>query len=570
MAAHVASALLFGLVVMAVPGVAAAGTPTWDLFGLERPAGLAEVRIVKPNAADVFPYLTGEPEGRSFSIGTVTEGRIVNAARLVFPGRTYGVLARQLRRDLVYGGDELVAAIVAASEYVDRVYPGSILWLGNVGRRGGGDIPYSVSHNNGRDADLAFYTVDPSGRLVQPPDLLHYRGDGRTREFGGYYRFDDARNWALAKSLALSRFAQVQYLFISNPLRARLLDYARRTGEPAAVIARVSALMSQPGVDNPHDDHLHVRVHCGAADLTAGCEELGRALPGTDRFSNARALRVDAAVALLHAEDAELRRRAIARLAMIGGRGQLRALQGALDDPSPVVRAEAVDALAALGGESQTAWLVTHWEDEDDDLARDAIVRAVGRLGGAAAGQFLSSLLAAPRPVVVRGVSYDLRVSVADAVAVSERAEAAYPLAELVGAPDPELRSRALAALRVLTNAELVAADVSQPLDEEQRAAAAEACRAWVDAAAHGTRGSWLWAGFEAEGAPEDGRAVDVAAALARLTGDPRPWLRENAERTLRQMTGNAVVTRAWSASDRRAYWTRWVRRNAGSIRSVR
>ena len=59
------------------------------------------------------------------------------------------------------------------------------------------------------------------------------------------------------------------------------------------------------------------------------------------------------------------------------------------------------------------------------------------------------------------------------------------------------------------------------------------------------------------------------ALALARLTGDPRPWLRENAERTLRQMTGNAVVTRAWSASDRRAYWTRWVRRNAGSIRSV-
>ena len=549
-------------------GVAATlDAPGWDLFGYGPGRDRAEHRPVKAGAAHAFPYLPGEPDGRSMSIGTVTDGRIVNAVPLPAPGRTYGVLSRQHRRQLQYGSQELITALVAASEAVDAAYPGAVLWFGNIGRRSGGDIPYSVSHNAGRDADLAFYVTDPWGRIVQPPDLLRHRADGRSIEFGGYYRFDDARNWALVRALATSPHAHLQYLFISNGLRARLLAHARALGEPADLVARASALMMEPGPNIPHDDHLHVRVHCSAADLTAGCEELGRMLSGTPRHERAVAAKRAQATALFDAEDAATRVNAVRRLALIGTRSDAAALRRAVSDPSPAVRAAAAQALAGLGGPADATALALRWDDEPDASVREAIVRATARLGGREAGEFYATLLNTPQRGVVRGATYDLRVVVADAAAVAGRPEPGRPLAELVGDRDRELAARALAALRVLTNAEVVRFDPRAAASDAERAAAARTATAWLDAWASGDRDEWVLAGFEALGAPVEGSASDFALALARALDDPRPWIRANAEDWLRRLSRTEPLTSRWAWSDRQDFWTRWVRRNRAQLR---
>lgn len=539
---------------------------SWDLFGFAGGTSPSEQFVVKTTPEDAFPYLPDEPQGHSVSVGTVTDGRVVNAVPLVFPGRTYGVLPRQYHRELGYGTRELLSSLVAASEYVDRVHPGSILWFGNIGRRRGGDIPWSVSHNAGRDADLAFYTTDPDGNPVQPPDLLHYQANGRTREYGGYYRFDTPRNWTLVKALVVSPHAQIQYLFISNPLRDRLLDYARSRGEPATIIARAGRLMQQPGRDIPHDDHLHVRVYCSAFDRTGGCENLGRVHPGVDLHDGAADRRTERAEVMLRAGEADTRRNAVDRLALLGGRAQLEQIHRRLSDPDATVRAAAVDAIAELGGDTEMGWLVTHWQDESDDLVRSRIIAAGGQLGGRAAGLLFAEVLGTEEFVTVVGKSYDLRFDVLDAIASSTRAEPTYGVVDLLSGEDPALAARAAATLRVLANRAEDSVDWSQQFSSMEAELAASQWRAWLDGAADQTRDEWVAEGFALAGVPLEGGANAAAERLAALIDDERPWLGVNAQRQLMRMSRNHPRSLEWPRTDAETYWRRWVRRNSHRI----
>ncbi len=561
--------LLWGAAALAVTVSAPASSvdPEWDLFGFSAVDHPPTARVSKPWQEMPFPYLPDEPNGRSVSIGTVTDGHIVNALALPLPGRTYGILPRQYQRRLTYGSEELIEGIVAASEYVEQVHPGAVLWLGNIGRRGGGDIPWSVSHNAGRDADLAFYTLDPDGNEVMPPDLLHYRGNGRSREYGGYYRFDDARNWALVKALVLSETMQIQYLFISNPLRERLLDHARSVREPGWLVDRAGLLLRQPGPEIPHDDHLHIRAFCSRFDVTGGCQNIGRIHSGTETYTAELRGRVAHAVSLLRAGEAETRRLAVERLRVLEARSELDMVRRRLSDPSPLVRAAAVDTIAALGSERSVDWLVLHWEDETEDYVRERLVRAAGRLGGRSAGLFLTDLLSAPRWVEVEGRRYDLRLVALDAVRQSGRAEPAWALIDLLAVEDTELRARAALTLRYLSNRQLDHVDWRQDVAESEVVAAEGAWRAWLQSASRQSRDEWVAEGFGLVGVPMRGGARQAAAEIARVINDERTWLSDNAQRQLMRMTGNEPRSLDWPRSDAEMYWVRWVRRNPGRVR---
>jgi hypothetical protein len=60
-----------------------------------------------------------------------------------------------------------------------------------------------------------------------------------------------------------------------EPIARRLIEHAEQTGEPEAVIARARRTLKQPGDSARHDDHLHVRVYCSAADRAYGCVDIG-------------------------------------------------------------------------------------------------------------------------------------------------------------------------------------------------------------------------------------------------------------------------------------------------------
>jgi len=524
-------------------------------------------RPLKAERAEEFPRLPDEPAERSVSVGTVTEGRVTGAARLPLPGQHYAVLPRQSTRHLIWATDGLIDAIIDAADEVAREFPGSILWLGNMGARHGGDILWSVSHNAGRDADIAFYTTDPFGNPVAPPDLLHYDRRGRSIEYGGYYRFDVPRNWALVRSLVHSPHVRVQYLFISEGLRSLLMEWARARGESDDTLTRAAALLNQPGGALPHDDHLHVRIYCGRFDIGGGCEDLGFVHGWIEDLSAVRDARVRQALALLRAQDAETRLRALRRIRFVQAAEHVGALRPLLNDPVPRIRQTAAASIASLGSSAQTSWLVQRWEDESDPEVRSAILRAIGQLGGTAGVSFLVAILDGPMVVTIRQKPLDLRVVAIDALAVALSPAAAEQLASMLNDDVAEVRVRALRALRLITNREGM--DVCPRSSgmtglPELSAHWSE----WIEATPCGSRREWLDAGFARAGYDTGGRGVTRARALATAAGDERWWVRVNAQKELMRMSSHEPQSLLWSASDARSYWQRWVRRNAHRIRN--
>jgi penicillin-insensitive murein endopeptidase len=182
----------------------------------------------------------------------------------------------------------MVDAIERVARRVHREYSGALLSVGDLSVRGGGDSILHKSHENGRDADLIYYAVDEQGRPAPPADSMprYPYADGRARpplpqEHGVVYGpfsprwFDVRRNWALVRALLEEPRIEIQYLFINNRLKERLLEYARAEGEDPSLIERAEALLHQPGDSLPHDDHLHVRIFCAQDDRPFGCSDRG-------------------------------------------------------------------------------------------------------------------------------------------------------------------------------------------------------------------------------------------------------------------------------------------------------
>jgi penicillin-insensitive murein endopeptidase len=211
----------------------------------------------------------------SLSIGRITRGILVNGAMLDLKGEHHQVLETQAQRQLVCGTDELVAVIEKSAKKVAKAYPGAVLTVGNIGRCGGGPIPYSVSHNSGRDADIGFYLLGPDGKQYIPKGLVKLDSRGTAIDNGVPVRFDTKKNWALVKTLLSDSLVSVQWLFVSKGLRKLLLKHAEAIGEPADLIAKAGEVLAQPARSSPHNDHFHLRIYCSADDQLEGCVDFG-------------------------------------------------------------------------------------------------------------------------------------------------------------------------------------------------------------------------------------------------------------------------------------------------------
>jgi penicillin-insensitive murein endopeptidase len=222
--------------------------------------------------------LGGVTDGTSLSRGYSNGGVLRNGTPVPLKGQGYLVPATWRLRGNTWGTTELVALVVRAAERVSREAPGNTLYLGDMSPRYGGPSRWHHSHQNGRDADLIFYALDEQGRpAAPPPTMWHYGDDGWTVARPGVPRleFDTARNWMLVRAIIEDGGAEPQYLFISNPLRDRLLAYAHEHGESEELIEEAAALLQQPMHSAPHDDHLHLRIMCPVNDRDLGCRDRG-------------------------------------------------------------------------------------------------------------------------------------------------------------------------------------------------------------------------------------------------------------------------------------------------------
>jgi penicillin-insensitive murein DD-endopeptidase len=167
-------------------------------------------------------------------------------------------------RGLQWGTRPLVQLIEHAASRVAVEQPGAVLYVADLSRRDGGATEWHRSHRSGRDVDLLFFARDEQGEPAPAPvQMVRFDQFGVAWTLAGRRYFDTGRNWLLVRALLEDRSAQVERVFIAEPLKERLIDWATSHGEPAWLVERATAVLGQPSDSMPHDDHMHVRVGGG-------------------------------------------------------------------------------------------------------------------------------------------------------------------------------------------------------------------------------------------------------------------------------------------------------------------
>ncbi|MEM9187679.1 MAG: penicillin-insensitive murein endopeptidase [Myxococcota bacterium] len=202
---------------------------------------------------------------RSRSVGFPWDGSLRRSVR-VEPTRFVRHVNEYREADRFYGTWELVQLVERAAYRVWQRAPGAPLNVGELSARGGGEIPGHASHENGRDVDFGFYMLDAQNRSVPLYAFAEVNGDGQGTGPNRGLRFDDQRNFELVSKLVTDGDARVQYIFVANSVRHRLLRYGRRHRTRTVILDRLSRVMMQPSGRHPHRNHFHVRMFCPPAD----------------------------------------------------------------------------------------------------------------------------------------------------------------------------------------------------------------------------------------------------------------------------------------------------------------
>ena len=214
--------------------------------------------VVEQAAPEPPPAPAPPPEpSRSRSVGRPNVGRLRDGVRL----RT-GEHVRA-RGSHPYGTAELVALLERVAARVRAEHPGGVrLSVADLSGPRGGRIRPHRSHRSGRDADVGFYLVTEAGEPTEAPGFVNLDSDGCGPHDGARYCWDGRRNWALIAALAEDSTMYVQYVFVANDLRERLLNEGLRQGASPELIARVETLTQLRRGSEAHRNHFHVRIYC--------------------------------------------------------------------------------------------------------------------------------------------------------------------------------------------------------------------------------------------------------------------------------------------------------------------
>jgi penicillin-insensitive murein DD-endopeptidase len=213
-------------------------------------------------------------DGTSISVGRPSRGRIIDGVRI--PASGEGFFTREIwaTRGQRYGTEELVDLLVSVSRRV-AASGGTRLVVADLSGKGGGPAyAWHRSHQSGRDVDLLYYMRDADGKPMEADSMRVFGRSGVARDGSGI-SIDIPRTWLLVKELLTAPEAVVQWVFMYEPIAAKLVEHAESLGEPEWLVERARKAVKQPGDSARHDDHMHVRVYCSQADRTYGCVDGG-------------------------------------------------------------------------------------------------------------------------------------------------------------------------------------------------------------------------------------------------------------------------------------------------------
>ncbi|MBQ9394721.1 MAG: HEAT repeat domain-containing protein [Proteobacteria bacterium] len=226
-----------------------------------------EARHPAPKPTRQF-FMTPEEQGHSFSIGDTRDGYLVNGHPLPIPGNIVRQLPVQYERGIAYATEDFIKLVTDTAAAMQKKYPGTVMYLGNMSNREGGDIPYSVSHNSGRDGDIGFYYLTEKGKFAHPKNLYKLRKNLTVNTPDGVLTFDLEKNTTLIELLLTHPKINVQFIFLAKYIRSAIHKELINRGASEDLLARFEETVQ---VQAAHNDHFHIRTYCSNSDICAGC-----------------------------------------------------------------------------------------------------------------------------------------------------------------------------------------------------------------------------------------------------------------------------------------------------------
>jgi penicillin-insensitive murein endopeptidase len=497
---------------------------------------------------------------KSLSVGSVTEGRLYNAVRIDLPRPHLSIAATQRERGLNYTTARLADAIQTAADYTARNDSGRTTYLGNASAKYGGDIPYSVSHNSGRDIDVVFFAEDKRGEQVIPTDLITFDANGEATSDGKRIYFDVSANWWFVEGLLEKSDVALEFIFVSEALKAKLLDYARANNRPASVIQRAARILHQPSNAPPHADHFHIRIHCTRREVTAGCRDIGRTPPR--KLSN-RSIRQKTTKRLLQTLGTEgtapgEKVSALRQLTRLTPIEELDVVARQLEVQSSAVRLHAVRLLGA--NHSNLDDLTSRLRREKNPFVLSEILHALQAFKADKVAPIVRWQLQNPRKLRV-SEGYN---TTTDALLIQSlielEARSTIPLLinELLETSSTPRARILVRGLRYLANWQVLPGPLHR--FNSPRIAAQRWSR-WLSGRAHSSIDHQWQKAFGRHDYDVDTNQTLRRWELCKAVGD-RDYISYNAQRWLMTLSGKSPNSLEWSKIDAQHYWTRWAVRH--------
>ena len=512
------------------------------ILSLSAPLARADAPLTPRELRKLFR----KPPG-SLSFGQTNNGSLHKGVEIPLKGPGYAFFSMIEGRKTHFATAEMAAMIKRAAKQVQKRYKGSVLGIGNVGNEEGGSVGESVSHQNGRDADLGIYAFNKRGKRTNVRAFVFFDKDGWDRS--KRFRFDTERNLALVVALLTDPKAQVQWLFLAQWLEDRLIREAWAQGLDPALIEKMEAVLQQPGDSNPHADHLHLRIFCSNSDRLHGCLERGPLWDWVDRGDAAWEARVHQLARVVKTGAVKWQVRALVELRRIRGTPAADVIADALGHSDKRVRREALKAVRALSDPASIPGLARVLMKTRDPKWAVKVFRAITAIGTEEADRIARLLLSDTRKVVavapLEKVEDGLRRSAIRLLGWTGRTGALSLLKRELSRGSGATRKVLDHALRRLTN---------HP---------AQDWTTWIEAHRKRDWAEWLRTGFEARGyrfGTDKGLTWGHVPVLIEAVKDADKVCGHNASRALTLITGYDVDPRHRTPRNNQRLWRSWQR----------
>ncbi|MBM4386640.1 MAG: penicillin-insensitive murein endopeptidase [Deltaproteobacteria bacterium] len=499
----------------------------------------------------------------SVSIGTATDGYLVNQREMPLKSDFHAVLPKTIERMTYFGTDDVVEAVLDAAAAVNKKYPGSVMRIGNISKGGGGDLEWSASHNSGRDADIAFYMTDNKGKQALPDDLVELDSNGVYESDEGEFRFDVRKNWIVVKSLLNNKNISVQWLFISVPLKRMLLAHAQKIKEPKDLIKRADLALNQPIGSKPHNDHLHLRIYCPKDDVLDGCRNNGSDRPWANHFIKEYKKRIFELSSLLKSKETETISGAIHVLGKMGAGALKGKIAGFLNHPEKTVRGAALDALFEIDPKYFAKQAVSLVKNEDDAGVMSRVFGLLIKAAGEETALLIVPLLGDARKFLFEEEffreEFSVRQKAAEIIGISDTKTGAGAIIQAIDGFDGGEFITAYGALQKITNfkPEIPSEGAENPA--EHKKAVAQAYKDWFASNGKKDHDKWLVDGFKKKGYAF--KKIDSGAVPQLINAlKDEDHIAYNANKLLFKITKRRIPSQLFQPIGKYAFWHDWLK----------